>query len=421
MSCGIRAKGFSLGILMFFILLFSSAAFADEPVELTVMTWMYQPTSPAWVEIVQAFETQHPHIKISLNSGGREEQIDKLLLMAAGGISVDVVWTDAAMTNVLVLQELLEGLNPFYNLSATPMQEYPAAGFEEHTYGGENYAFPSTLGTYFIYYNKDIFDQRGVAYPQQDWDQELFLETARKLRDRERGIYAVDNRNWITTFLPWLWAYGGDWFTPDRHRSLLNSDIAIDVQQFLVDLIYVYDVHVPYPDDTDYFAAGQLAMIHSSTWDLQGTEETPPKWPFRWDVVPSPKGPMGQFSVVQTNGWAIPKAAADKQKAWEFISWFNGPEGQRILAKHGEFPAHLPTARTESFLHLPDETRETIFNTVMMGRPFPVNPAWGDSLSIAWEFQDSILAGEQDVITGLNQAAERINARIDELAQHLEW
>ena len=151
------------------------------------------------------------------------------------------------MTNVYVLNGLLENLEPYFEASGIPMDEYAPAGFDEHTYGGELYAFPSTMGTYFFYYNQDIFDRRGVAYPPWDWDRAQFLDAARKLRDPVSGLYAVDNRNWVTTFLPWLWAHGGDWFSPDRHRSLLDSDVAIEVQQFLADLIHVYDVHIHIP------------------------------------------------------------------------------------------------------------------------------------------------------------------------------
>ncbi len=116
-----------------------------------------------------------------------------------------------------------------------------------------------------------------------------------------------------------------------------------------------------------------------------------------------------------------PQDVADKDEAWTFIRWFNGPEGQRILARHAEFPAHLPTAQAESFLHLDDETRNSIFAAVMMGRPFPVNPAWQDSLAIAWELQGEALAGTKDVRVALTQAAEQINARIADLERHIDW
>ncbi len=399
----------------------AAAEAARQPVELTVMTWMYQTSSPAWVEIEREFEARYPHIRLNLVSGGREEQMDKLLLMAAAGTPVDAVWVDAAMTNFYVLNGLLEDLQPFFEASGVPMDQYAAAGFDEHRYGASIYGFPSTMGTYFFYYNQDIFDRRGVPYPDGDWDREQFLETARRLRDVDAGIYAVDNRNWVTTFLPWLWAHGGDWFTPDRRRSALDSEVAIEVQRFLVDLIHVYGVHIPYPDDTDYFGMGRLAMLHSSTWDLQGTELDPPKWGFRWSVVPPPRGPSGQFTVVQTNGWAIPKASTHKEEAWTFIRWFNGPEGQQILSAHGEFPAHLPTARSESFLHLDPATRSNIFAAVLMGRPFPVNPAWQDSLAIAWRLQGEALSGAKDPGVALVEAAEEINARIADLERFVTW
>ena len=42
-----------------------SAALAATPVELTVMTWMYQPNTPAWVEIVEAYREIKPHVELN--------------------------------------------------------------------------------------------------------------------------------------------------------------------------------------------------------------------------------------------------------------------------------------------------------------------------------------------------------------------
>ena len=81
----------------------------------------------------------------------------------------------------------------------------------------------------------------------------------------------------------------------------------------------------------------------------------------------------------------------------------------------------MSTARSESFLHLDDHTRNTIFAAVMMGRPFPVSPAWQDSLSIAWQLQGDALSGAKDVRVALVQAAEQINAKIADLERHLRW
>ncbi len=400
----------------------AAAAPAKQPVELTVLTWMYDANAPVWRKLTEAFRQEHPEITFSLVSVPRGEQKQKLFTMLSGGLSVDVVWSDAATTNEYVLENVLEDLNPYLERARIRRSDYARPGFDEHTYDGRLFAFQSTLGTYFFFYNQDLFDRAGVAYPTNNWDFPTFLETAKKLRDRERGVYGVDNRAWITTFLPWVWANGGDWFTRDRRASAVNTPPVIEVQQFLADLIHVYDVHPPFPTPASLsFDLGNIAMLHGSTWEVRGTEQTPSKWGFRWSAALPPRGPAGQFTVVQTNGWAIPRESKHKAEAWTFIEWFNGPKGQAILAEFGEFPAYLPVARQAVFRHLDRSTRETILTAVNIGRPFPVNPAWEDSLKIAWRIQSEILQGQKSARVGLEQMAAEINARIQDYLKRRPW
>lgn len=40
-----------------------------------------------------------------------------------------------------------------------------------------------------MYYNKDLFDQRHVPYPQNGWTWDDFLAAAQAVSDPESGIY----------------------------------------------------------------------------------------------------------------------------------------------------------------------------------------------------------------------------------------
>lgn len=396
-----------------------AAAAAAQTREITFMQWMYQPTDPVLLTFTEAFEGSHPGARLNHIVVPRWELTERTLTMIAGGVPIDVVWQDAAITNTFYLQGILEDLNPYLERDGIDRADYPPAGWEESTYGGGLYAFPSTMGTYLLFYNRDHLDRAGVAPPSNDWDREGFLQTVRGLIDPEGHVYAYENRNWVTTFLPWLWAEGGDWFNEDRTASALDTPVAIRAQQFLVDLIHVYGVSPPYPTPDDVtFEGRRISMLHGSTWEVP--EPGSDFWPFPWGAVLPPRGPQGQYTVVQTNGLAIISDSQRKEDAWEFVKWFNGEEGQTILAQHGEFPAYLPVARRMSFTHLDEPLRRTIFEAVNIGRAFPVNPAWEDSLAIAWQRQGEALAGESAASAALEQAATEINGVIQALLQSLD-
>ena len=77
-------------------------------------------------------------------------------------------------------------------------------GFSE---GGTLYGLPSGTQTMVMYYNKDIFDEKGVEYPKEGWTWDEFLETAEKLTYEENGktVYGYGLSSSYFQLTPW-WA-----------------------------------------------------------------------------------------------------------------------------------------------------------------------------------------------------------------------
>ena len=47
-------------------------------------------------------------------------------------------------------------------------------------YDGSVYGFPRDISVEVLYYNKDIFDEAGVAYPDDTWTWDDFLAAAER-------------------------------------------------------------------------------------------------------------------------------------------------------------------------------------------------------------------------------------------------
>ena len=55
---------------------------------------------------------------------------------------------------------------------------------------------------------------------------------------------------------------------------------------------------------------------------------------FTWDVAPLPVGKQ-QAGILHTDAYCISKASKNKDLAWKFVEYANGPVGQVIAAKTG--------------------------------------------------------------------------------------
>ena len=60
------------------------------------------------------------------------------------------------------------------------------------TSDGVQYGLPKFHGALALYYNKDLFDAHGIAYPDESWTQDEYLEAMRRLTLDEDGDGATD-------------------------------------------------------------------------------------------------------------------------------------------------------------------------------------------------------------------------------------
>ena len=60
---------------------------------------------------------------------------------------------------------------------------------ELYQYDGKTYAIPKDYDTIGLWYNKALFDEAGVSYPDESWTWETMAEAAEKLTDKDKGQY----------------------------------------------------------------------------------------------------------------------------------------------------------------------------------------------------------------------------------------
>jgi multiple sugar transport system substrate-binding protein len=153
----------------------------------------------------------------------------KLSSKIAANNSPDFFWLTQELISKYAQLGAVADITEFFNSSENLTPEDYYSGVIKTAYYEDSYwGLPWIANPMMVYYNKDLFDEAGVAYPTttDDWTWEEFIEIARQFSDLETSDgqdvfgYIVDGWPNIETF---IWSGGGD-IISDEGEILLDSD-----------------------------------------------------------------------------------------------------------------------------------------------------------------------------------------------------
>ena len=221
---------------------------------------------------------------------------------------------------------------------------------------GELYAIPADVSVQLMYYNRDMFDAQGVAYPQPGWDWQDFLSAAERLTTvteesgPDAGHWGFVAHPLTADFVPFILQHGGALMNdPLRPTHLVLDDpLAAEAVQWYADLGLVHKVmpivqreqvdeysRIP----MDKLALQQAAMAIGSPFD-QGEGIIP--WNFERGVVPLPRD-KAKGTLINARGYYITARTPYPQQAWALIRYLSGSE----RAATGRVPARRSAARSD--------------------------------------------------------------------------
>lgn len=317
----------------------------------TTITWAFwgSPEEAASHKAVgDAFMQAHPEIKIEYYNEPWGDYFTKVQTLWASGDS-------AAIPDVLFLwptpkyaaQGVLENLDSYIEKSGYNLEDYWPALLESAMYEGSVYGFPRDIEVNILYYNKDIFDEAGVPYPDETWTWDDLLAAAEQLTKKdasgkvERYALAMEAGKWTK----WANQNGGAILDDYRNpaKCMLTSPEAVAALQFFADMMNngyaMRDADLSQAGgDAAVFSSGQAAMIiqnssRISTFNAAGMN-------YDVAVVPIPEGGK-RWNGAGGAAWVMSSGSDNKDAAWTFLSWLQSNEGgQKIYAQRGEiFPA----------------------------------------------------------------------------------
>jgi ABC-type glycerol-3-phosphate transport system substrate-binding protein len=255
----------------------SAGASSSGPLTLRV-TWIGEGQDKDLLDKCLAKYTAQTGINIDpvFIPGSWAEYFTKIQTMIAGGEQFDVCNVAIEGFEILVQTGMAA---PIDDWIAANRAEWDAVANDISpnvmafmNFGGKQYGAPNEWNNVVTHMNLNLFQEAGLPVPPPDWTREQFLEYAQKLtKKRPDGTtqYGVFVPNYYFAFEAWLYNNNAAYMTDDFKKSRLLEPNAVEMFQFIHDLVYKYQVApIPEPgmDTAQLFVDGNVAMHFAGRW-----------------------------------------------------------------------------------------------------------------------------------------------------------
>jgi multiple sugar transport system substrate-binding protein len=324
----------------------TSGSFAD-----TASIWVRADGSNFMPRIVDAFNKGHSdQIKLSIIPNA--EIIPKYGAAAAGGTAPDALSLDLIYTPAFSAAGQLEDITDWAK-SLPYFAQLSPAHVKTGTYKGRIYGLPFSADSSVLIWNKKLFKQAGLDPEKgpKTWAEiEADAAKVNALGGDIKGFYFSGNCGGcnIFTFMPLIWASGGDILSEDGSKATLDSPQlrgAIDLYRRMVKQKFV-----PAGAETDTgsnffaaFATGKIGINPSGAFAIGALNTQYKDIDYGITFLPGKDGGWSSFAggdnFVVTKG--TPKLAVVKA----FLDFAYSLEGQTLLAKYGSLPVRGDIAK----------------------------------------------------------------------------
>ena len=300
--------------------------------------------------MLDKFKETHPNIQVFYTPDPENYQ-ERVLADFQSGTAPDVfqgccthfpAW--AQMGYTLDLSSYVEA-----DLDQAIIDDWDPAQYRAlFTEDGQQFGLPKYHGALALYYNKDLFDEYGISYPDETWDYDDYLDAMKRLTHDRDGDGKTDLWGSIMD-ISWdriqvhVNAWGGHFVDPDDStRCMMCEPEAMAAMEWIRARIWDDRVMASFLDvqnvsTREAFISQQVAMVEDGSWALKdilvGSD-------FRIGVVTMPMGPVRRATLATTDGFAIYEGTEHPDEAWELLKFLVSADyGQAMVEANFLQPA----------------------------------------------------------------------------------
>lgn len=370
---------------------------------------------PGLREIADDFESENPGIKIELQVTGWGEYWTMLEAAATSGSLPDIFWMHSNEIYKYGSNDMLLNLDEYIGRDSIDLTKFPQGLVDIYNVNESQYAIPKDFDTIGLWYNKTMFDEAGLDYPDETWTWETLREAAEILTDEEKGQYGMSaqlsNQEGYYNF---VYQNGGTILTDERTSGY---DLPETIEALEYYFSFVHDGLSPESyTDTDsraFLENGIAAMATFGSWQLPAFLDNE-YLVENFDVAPLPSKEGNSTTIYNGLGNAIDANTENSEEAWLFLSYLSSEPVQRKASELGiAISAYEGTA--EAWIDSNTEFNLKVYvDMVESGQIRPYTnetTVWEEK---AYELLNAAYRGEQSVEEGAKATAEMMNQFISQ-------
>jgi multiple sugar transport system substrate-binding protein len=361
-------------------------------------------------KIVDAFEADNPNITVEVTTLPYGDYGTALQTDLAAGNPADVF--DIEYSNYASYQA--NGVLAPLEIADT--SAYRQSLIDTYTTDGKSYALPSSFSDVVLYFNKDLFDAAGVAYPTSSWTWADEKSAALQLTDSAAGVWGDHQPVSFYEYYKALAQNGGEFLNADKTAAAFNTPAGVEAAKWLVEksgttMPTIKQGQGTADFDTNLFKDGKLAMLHSGIWVFGAFADAPANW----DIAVEP-GNTTQASAVFSNAVGVSATSEHVAAATKWAEFLTSSDVmvQTRLDAGWELPPISDEAQLATYLTKgAPANRQAVFDSLdAIALPPVVAAGQTEMQDIMGEELVEAQAGRKTVEEALASAEERINAVI---------
>jgi multiple sugar transport system substrate-binding protein len=314
----------------------------QDRVTVTFMVPGSQQEDADFAPVFEAFAEMYPEIDAQYTPAGtgyNAQYDEKLLTLLAAGTAPDVFKTLFGKFGAFGALGVYTPLDDYVDAypELTQFDDFFANHIEGCRINGQLMALPNDGAPEGIWYNVDLFDAAGQAYPDWDWTWDTLTDAAKELTVKDGAItvqHGVGQPFWLET----IWSNGGEILDEEGTKCLLDQPEAVEALTWMQELTQVHQV-TPSPEalaelaQGDRFSTGRLGMFYAVRGTLGGLRTIED---FRFDAAPMVMSNKGTRVTRLLIGWtSVWSGSAHPDEAYKLTAWVASPEGQRLRISNG--------------------------------------------------------------------------------------
>lgn len=325
---------------------------SEEKKTLTFWCHQNEPWVKSYEAMAEKFEKEHPEYTVEVQDypyNVYNEKIQTAITSSTAGPDIIAVWGGMAPnfigTDALseVPEELAKELD----------EDYMEPTVGSYKKDGKYYGVPMEYNLEYggMIVNKKLFDESGFSYPTT-WEELRNVSKSVSVKNGDivemKGFEMFDTDSLICNYLAMILQQGGQYLGEDGSVNFATEEGVTAMNEILsmikngeCDLTHLTDGEYCYNDV--YQDKGYMSSVGS--WAIgEGTDTYGLEYGTDFEYVQVPQY-GSQMAFASETGWGliVPENSANKDAAWEFISFFSEPEN---LVEHNIACSQLPPRKS---------------------------------------------------------------------------